>query len=169
MRWEIERERQIIFTAPILRKPSTVRLRKGLPMSTATDSFGELTVPENVLEGIFFFFLSSSFVCFEIFFSLDLWFWNYFTYFLGIYKVSRLIFSYFFFYFCFNGGEEINMTHKEIWAEQWNSSSLNDHTTLRYHAKTNSRVLWSLYNDCCRLLSFMADLFTLIKLIGNKT
>lgn len=100
----IHQKEMSFFTAPILRKASTVRLRKGFPMSTATDSFGVLTVPENVLEGIF---SSSFFLCFwfwDIFlFDLCL-FCNKFTYFLG-YKGA---FNGGYFKLWFNGGEEIN-------------------------------------------------------------
>lgn len=39
-------------TAPILRKPSTVRLRKGFPMSMTTSILGDLKDPEKPLRGI---------------------------------------------------------------------------------------------------------------------
>jgi hypothetical protein len=40
------------ITVPIFKNPSTVRLRKGLPMSIATSTFGVVTEPENLLRGI---------------------------------------------------------------------------------------------------------------------
>jgi hypothetical protein len=39
-------------TAPILRKPSTVRLRKGFPMSMTTSILGDLRDPEKPPRGI---------------------------------------------------------------------------------------------------------------------
>ena len=47
-----EREEEGKRTAPILRKPSTVRLRKGFPMSMTTSILGERSDPEKRLWGI---------------------------------------------------------------------------------------------------------------------
>lgn len=55
---EVSKNKGALFTEPIFKKPSTVRLRIGLPKSTIRSTFGELNDPENPVIGIFLPLLS---------------------------------------------------------------------------------------------------------------